>query len=174
MPDEKDMFDFGDTPPEEEDKELSPSAFVSNIMGARNLSTFNPCDLHGSLNIIKFRVEASEDYITGSSFSLCLIPPSEVRLLGHLCRIEYRLSCGEAALGWSKYKTRGRLTVPTERDGFGIIQKPNGILTFLGPEEEDLQTMKVDSLEGIGLVCTALGDGKEGDFIDGYLVYVKL
>ena len=174
MSDKKDIFDFGseDRPPETEPETIvEPSTFISELLTARNLSIFNPCDLHGSLKILKFMVEADTNYIAGSQFSLCKLPPSMVRILGALSYIEIQLSGETATLGWSKYRTRGRETIGVDFKGFGFIDNCKEPYAFL--QDDPLQSRVIDSLEGVGLICTAGDDGKKGDYIEGYIIYVK-
>ena len=74
--------------------------FSSNVLSARNLAIFNPCDLHGTLKILSFKIKADKDYAKGTTFALCKIPQSQVRILGALSRIKFSLSCDAAIIGW--------------------------------------------------------------------------
>ena len=170
-------FDFGEDGDEEtgkEDlgaKEPQIEQFLANVLKARNLAIFNPCDLHGSLKIITFRVEADKDYAEGTTFALCRFPQSQIRILGALSRIDYKLSCKTAKLGWSKFKQRNMQIIETDLSGFGKVTKVKGTGSFL--EHLPTQTVSVDSLEGIFLLCLTGSPGKKGDIIEGYLIYVK-
>ena len=145
--------------------------FVSNVLLARNLAIFNPCDLHGSLKVLTFEVKADKDYIEGSTFSLCKIPQSQVRILGALSRIKFNLSCKSAVMGWPKFKKRNQMYVESNYTGFGKVSELKGTSSFL--ESAPAQTTVLDSLEGVYIVCTAGSAGKKGDTIKGYLIYVK-
>jgi hypothetical protein len=159
-------FDFNDS---EESPKLEQ--FLSNVLSARNLAIFNPCDLHGSLKILSFSIKADKDYAKGTTFALCRIPQSQVRILGALSRIKFNLSCNEAVIGWPKFKKRNQQMIEADFKGFGKVSELKGETSFL--EHLPGQTITVDSLEGVYAVCLTLGDGKKGDSIEGYLIYVK-
>lgn len=160
-------FDFSDS--EEEGPKLEQ--FSSNVLSARNLAIFNPCDLHGTLKILSFKIKADKDYIQGTTFALCKIPQSQVRILGALSRIKFNLSCDKAVLGWPKFKKRNQQMIEADLKGFGGVSEMKGETSFL--EHLPGQTITVDSLEGVFVVCTVFSDGKKGDSIEGYLIYVK-
>ena len=165
-------FDFGGD--EEEDlgkEEVGVEDFKSNVLSANNMSVFNACDLHGALRVITFRVEADKDYANGTSFALCRMPQSQIRILGDLCKFDFSLSGKSAILGWSKFKKRNQMIIPTDLTGFGKVEEMKGVQSFLG--HLNTRTISVDSLEGIFLICTVEGAGKKGDFIEGYLIYIK-
>lgn len=145
--------------------------FSSNVLSARNLAIFNPCDLHGTLKVLTFSVKADKDYVKGTTFAMCKIPQSQVRILGALSRISFNLSCKSAVLGWSRFKKRSQQQVEANFQGFGEVSELKGTSSFL--EQIPTQTMTVDSLEGVFIICTVESKGKKGDSIDGYLVYVK-
>ncbi len=145
--------------------------FSSNVLSARNLAVFNPCDLHGTLKILSFKVEADKDYERGSTFAMCRIPQSQVRILGALSRINFNLSCESAVLGWPKFKKRNQQMVEADLKGFGRVNELKGVSLFL--EHLPTNTISVDSLEGVFVICTVRSSGKKGDSIEGYLIYVK-
>lgn len=178
MPDQKnDMmdFDFADVAPDdltskeiatapEGQMELPMAApladFKSDVL-TKSPNEFSPCDTHGALRILTFRCEADDNYIGGSTFSLCKLPQSQIRLLPRLSVIEFSDDLN-GDLGWTKYKTRRHEQMPLNRIGFnGFFSKPQ-------------QSIRLDSLEGMFMIFTANHDGKEGDLIEGYLIYVKM
>jgi hypothetical protein len=166
------MSDFDFEAPEKEVKEeIKFEQFVSNVLAVDSLKTFNPHDFHGALRILMFNVKADKDYAEGSTFSICKLPQGLIRLMGGLCKVKFNLSCKSAILGWSKFRTRRGGHVEINLSGFGKIKKLKGVGSLL--EHLDLQTLPLDSLEGLPLVCTAEGAGKKGDSIEGYLIYIK-
>ena len=164
MPDnDNDMFDFEDEALEDDHEPFMEvpqqvATFRSNVL-AKDIRIIPMCDL-GSLKIIKFEVEADADYIKGSTFSLCKIPASEVRVLFRMSMIEFK-RIEQGVFGWSKYKTRRQQIVLGSVDGFTEAVS-------------NMQTVKVDSLEGIFFNFTATEDGFKGDGLDGYIVYSKM
>ena len=58
--------------------------------------------------LIYFEVEADEDYIKGSTCSLCKLPASEIRILGGLSSMCFDMQSGGGNLGWTKHRTRHR------------------------------------------------------------------
>ena len=164
-------FDF-----ESEEKDLGVEEpklehFVSNILDPLKIGRLNPSDAHGSLKVLNFTIKAHKDYSAGSSFSLCNIPQGLVRVLGALSRFSVNLSCKSAALGWSKFRRRDGEFTPLDLQGFGKLEKTEGVVSFL--EHLPTQTLPFDSIEGVPVVCTAGSDGKKGDSIEGYLIYIK-
>jgi hypothetical protein len=165
-------FDFGvNEEPEEVKEEVIRHEFLSNLLSARNLAIFNPCDLHGSLKIIAFSVIADKDYKAGSTFSLCRLPQSQIRILGAISQIRFKLSCDSVTLGWPKFKKRNQQFVEADYAGFGKVEEMNSCVTFL--EHLPAQTIVIDSLEGAFVVVTAETDGCKDDSIDGYFIYIK-
>lgn len=166
MPDQKNdltMFDFDDVAPDDLDSvEVAsvPSDFLSNIL-TQSPNEFSPCDTHGALRIITFECEADANYIAGSTFSLCKLPQSQIRLLPALSVIGFDTDLN-GDLGWTKYKTRRHETRPLNRTGL------NG---FFDRRE---RSIRLDSLEGMFMIFTANSDGEKGDLIKGYIVYVKM
>lgn len=163
-------FDFGDEQ-EEEPEPLKAEIFLSNVLKSRTLTRFNPCDLHGALRILTFKTEADKDYDAGTTFTLCQLPQSQIRVLGSLCCIDYKLSCKSARLGWSKFKRRTGQKVEANIQGFGEVKDVKGVGSFL--EHLPTQTLTLDSLEGVFLNCMAGNPGKKGDIVEGYIVYIK-
>ncbi len=151
-------LNFGEDTSAEAEKEEAPvpSTFHSNLL-TKNINEIPMCDI-GSLKLMKFKVEADEDYIEGSVFCLCKLAPSEIRVLFKLSHIETKL---DGDYGWARYRTRKRQNIEADFQGFN---------TPLAAEE----AMKLDSMEGISVVFTAKNDGQKGDYIEGYFVYSKM
>ena len=157
-------FEFDEKPEPKEPAEKPgpfPSKFDSDVL-TKDINVFAPCDLHGRLRIIRFNVMATEDYIEGSTFSLCKLPASQVRVLGALSNIRWTHDMG-GSLGWAKHKDRHQNIIPGDPYAFNELMDSNG-----------LQTVKVDSLEGVFMVFTADSPGKKGDLIEGYVIYIKM
>lgn len=165
MPDDKnEMFDFGSQDMVEEETDSGPilKIFRADVL-TKNLNEIPMCDL-GGLKVLKFRVEAEEDYSADSIFTLCKIPASEVRLFFKLSDINFfgvNSEPFDGDFGHTKYRTRKRENIPTTPDAF------NEAIT-------NQKTIKVDSLEGIFLNFTTALAGNKGDYIEGYLIYSKL
>jgi len=165
-------FDFKvEEKPKVEQGDVGVEQFKSNILSAHNLAIFNPCDLHGSLKIITFSVVADRDYKAGTTFSLCRLPQSQIRVLGALSQLRFKLSCDSVIIGWPRFKKRNQQFVDADLAGFGKVEEMNSSVTFL--EHLPAQTIVIDSLEGAFVVVTAESDGCRDDSIDGYFIYIK-
>ena len=146
---------------ESEAKKAEPtrlSTFRSNLL-TEKINEIPMCDL-GSLKVMKFRVEANEDYAAGSLFCLCKLPPSEIRIFFKLSDMTF-MGVNDGDFGWSKYRTRKRENIPTSPKGFNDAVV-NG------------STVVVDSIEGIFFNFITALEGKKGDYIEGYIIYSKM
>lgn len=153
-------FDFNvmseDIPEEVEPVQICK--FNSDIL-TKDVMEIPACDLHGKLLVMHFYVEATEDYIAGSTFSLCKVPASEVRIIWNLSRIGFLPQPFEGSFGWTKHRTRRREIIDADPEGFDA---------FLN------ESCKMDSLEGFFIVFTATKAGEKGDRICGDIIYVKM
>ena len=165
-------FEFEETPEEEKEEAPEHKTFLSNILSARTPSLIDPCDLDSVMRMTHFKVEADTDYIDGSTFNLLKTLPGDIRLLGALCRIHVDLSCKAVTLGWGQFKQRRTGIIPPDIRGLGEVKKfkeATSLLTHI-----PIQSIKFSSTEGVQIFATAVGDGKKGDSIEGYIVFTKL
>lgn len=166
-----DTFEF-DPFDDETNEEVMSHNFLSNLVDPVKYNELRTSDIGGSLKIMAFEVKTDKDYADGSTFTLCKIPSGQVRILGHLSPILYNLSCKSLDLGWIRYKTRSLNWIETNRVGFNTIKKFGTVKHFL--DHIKLGSIVIDSMEGVPIIGTVNGKGKEGDKIAGYIVYVRL
>ena len=164
MEKDENVFDFGLDDTEEKIKEIKYETFISEIAGPRSHKV-NTHNAHGTLRILHFKCEADKDYAEGSKFVLCKLPQSQVRILGTLSNIEGSI---QFIVGWAGFINRYREKRPGVTDG---IMSPDTNMHVFGRAK--LQSPVFDSLEGVEVYATALSDGKKGDNIEGYFIYVK-
>jgi len=167
-------FDFGSDEPdesEEKDEKIKIEQFIDAKMTATNLNQFFRCDYHGNLSITTFSVKANRDYLKGTTFSICNLLQGEIRVLGALSLITTNFP-GKKPLniGWSKYRTTHREWTKTNFKGFGTL-KPKASQSFL--DHLPSQSIRLGGMTAVEVVVQTVQDGKKGDLIEGYIIYIK-